>query len=54
MNLRILSLKELKLAEFRIAGSRLFYSIMVDRKKLFLKKLCLIFIKEISLVFLML
>ena len=54
MNLRMLSLKELKLVEFPIAGSRLFHSIMVDGKKVFLKKLCLIFIKGISLVFLML
>ena len=54
MNLRMLSLKELKLVEFFIGGSNLFHSIMVDGKKLFLKKLCLIFIKETSLVFLVL
>ena len=54
MNLRILSLKELKFVKFRIAGSSLFHSIMVDGKKVFLKKLCLIFIKGISLVFLVL
>ena len=50
MNLRILSLKELKLVEFRIAVSSLFHSIMIDGKKVFLKKLCLMFIKGISLV----
>ena len=54
MNLRMLSLNELKLAEFWIAGPSLFYSSMVDGKKVFLKKLCLIFIKWISLVFLVL
>ena len=53
MNLRVLSLKELKLIEFQIAGSSLFHSIMVDGNEIFLK-LCLIFIKGILLVFLML
>ena len=53
MNLRMLSLKELKLIEFQIAGSSLFHSIMVDENEIFLK-LCLIFIKGILLVFLML
>ena len=38
MNLRMLSLKVLKLVEFRIAGSSLFHSIMIDGKELFLKK----------------
>ena len=50
MNLRMLSLKKLKLVEIRIAGSSLLYSIIVDRKKVFLKKL----VKGISLVFLVL
>ena len=54
MNVRMLSLKELKLVGFWIAGSSLFHSIMVDGRKVFLKKLYLIFIKEISLVFLVL
>ena len=54
MNLRMLSLNWLKFAEFRIAGSSLFHSIMVDGKKVILKKLCLIFIKAMSLVFLVL
>ena len=44
----------MKQVEFLIAGSILFHSIMVDGKKVILKKLCLIFIKGISLVFLML
>ena len=38
MNLRMLSLKELKLVEFRIARSSLFHSIMIDVKNVFLKK----------------
>ena len=50
MNLRMLSLKKLKLVEIRIAGSSLLYSIIVNRKKVFLKKL----VKGISLVFLVL
>ena len=50
MNLRMLSLKKLKLVELRIAGSSLFYSIIVNRKKVFLKKL----VKGISIVFLVL
>ena len=35
MNLRMLSLKELKLVEFQIAGSSLFHSIMIDGKSYF-------------------
>ena len=54
MNLKMLSLKELKLVEFQIAGSSLFNSIVVDEKKVFLKKLCLIFTEGIPLVFLVL
>ena len=50
----MLSLNELKLVEFWIAGSSLFHSTMFDGKKVFLKKLCLILIKGISLVFLVL
>ena len=50
MNLRMLSLKKLKLVEIRIAGSSLLYSIIVNRKKVFLQKL----VKGISLVFLVL
>ena len=50
MNLRMLSLKKLKLVEIRIAGSSLLYSIIVNRKKVFLKKL----VKGTSLVFLVL
>ena len=54
MSLRMLSLKELKLVELRVAGSSLLQSIMVDGKKVFLKKLCFIFIKGILLVLLVL
>ena len=45
INLRMLSSIWLKLVKFRIAGSSLFQSIMVDGKNFLLKKLCLIFIK---------
>ena len=41
MNLRMLSLKELKLVEFRIAGSSLFHSVIVDVKKVFFKEVVL-------------
>ena len=54
MNLKMLSIKEFKLAEFQIAGSSLSCSIMVYQKKVFLMKLCLIFIIGISFVFLVL
>ena len=54
MSLRMLSLKELKLVELRVAGSSLLHSIMVDGKKVFLKQLCLLFIKGILLVLLVL
>ena len=54
MNLRIFSLKESKLVEFRITAPSLFQSIIVDGKKVFLKKLCSIFIEWMSLVFLVL
>ena len=54
MNLNMPSLKKLKLSEFRIFGSRLFHSIMIGRKKVFLKKLYFIFIKGILLAFLVL
>ena len=48
-------LKGIKLlVEFRIAGSSWFHSLKVDGKKIFLKKLCLIFIKGTSTVFLLL
>ena len=50
----MLSLKELKIVEFGIAGLSLFDSIMVGGKKVLLKKLCLILNKGISLVFLVL
>ena len=43
-------LKELKLVEIRVAGSNVFHSIMDDGKKVFLKTLCLIFIKGLSLL----
>ena len=52
--LRMLSLKELKIVESGIAGLSLFDSIMVDGKKVLLKKLCLILSQGISLVFLVL
>ena len=42
INFRILFLKSTKLFEFRGVGSKLFYSIIVEGKKEFLKKLCLI------------
>ena len=54
MNVRMLTLKELKLVEFQIAGSSLFHLIMVEGKKVFLIKLCLMFIKGIPLVCLVL
>ena len=54
MNQRMLSLKESKFVELQNFGSSLFHSIMVDGKKVFLKTLCLTFIKGISLVFLVL
>ena len=41
MNLRMLSLKELKLAEFQSAESSLLHSIMVDGKKVFFKEVVL-------------
>ena len=50
----MLSLKELKIVESGIAGLSLFDSIMVDGKKVLLKKLCLILNQGISLVFLVL
>ena len=38
---KILLLKTLELAEFRMEGSSLFHSKIVDPKNVFLKKLCL-------------
>ena len=52
MNFRMLSLTKLRLVELRATGSSLFRSIMIDRKEVFLKKLFLILIKGISLIFL--
>ena len=49
MNLRMLSLKQLKLVEISIAGSSLSHSIMVDGKKVFPKKLYLMFNKGVSI-----
>ena len=42
MNARISSLRTLKLSHFRRLTSNLFHSIIVDGKKEFLKKLCLV------------
>ena len=42
MNFRILFLISIKLFEFRRVGSKLFDSMIVEGKKEFLKKLCLI------------
>ena len=42
MNFRISFLKTLKLSHFRRLTSNLFHSIIVDGKKEFLKKLCLV------------
>ena len=42
INFRILFLKTTKLFEFRRVGSKFFYSMIVEGKKEFLKKLCLI------------
>ena len=47
INFRILLLKSSKLFEFRRVGSKLFHSMIVKRKKEFLKKLCLILKQEI-------
>ena len=54
MKSTMLSLKPLKLDEFWIPGLSLFHSNIFDRKKVFLKKLCLIWMKGISLAFLVL
>ena len=48
INFRILFLKSKKLFEFRRAGSKLFYSMIVEGKKEFLKKLLLI-LKQVML-----
>ena len=42
INFRILLLKSIKLIELRRVGSRLFHSMIVEGKKEFLKKLCLV------------
>ena len=42
INFKILLLKSIKLFEFRRVGSRLFHSMIVEGKKEFLKKLCLV------------
>ena len=44
LNFGILFLKTTKLFEFRREGSKLFHSMIVEGKKEFLKKLCLIFL----------
>ena len=43
-NLRILPLKTPTLSAFQIAGSSLFHSTIADRKKVLLKRLCLLLI----------
>ena len=52
-NLRILPLKTPTLSAFRIAGSSLFHSMIADGKKVLLKKLCLILIREMQSIFLL-
>ena len=49
MNDRILFLKVTILLEFLISQSNLFHFILVERKKVLLKKLCLTFIAGILL-----
>ena len=49
MKLSIFSLKTEILLEFLRLGSKLFYSIIADGKKEFLKKLCFVLIREILL-----
>ena len=47
MNLSIFSLKNEVLLQFLRLGSKLFHSVIRDRKKEFLKKLCFVLIKGI-------
>ena len=51
LNSRILFLKILKLLEFLILRSNLFHSIIVDGKKEFLEKVCLVLKKGILCIF---
>ena len=52
INFRILFLKILKLLEFLMLWSSLFHSIIVDGKKQFFKKVCLVLKKGILYIFL--
>ena len=52
INFKILFLKSIKLFEFRRVGSRLFHSMIVEGKKEFLKKLCLVLKQGIFSTFL--
>ena len=52
INLRILLLKIWKLLAFQMIGSSLFHSEISDGKKVFLKKLWLISVSEITSTFL--
>ena len=52
MNLSILFLKTSKFFEFRRVESKLFHSMIVEGKKEFLKKLCLMLKKGMSSTFL--
>ena len=52
INFRILFLKILKLLEFLMLWSSLFHSIIVDGKKEFFKKVCLVLKKGILCIFL--
>ena len=51
MNLKILLLKIEKFSDFLRWGSRLFHSVMFDRKKEFLKKFFFVLIREILCIF---
>ena len=52
INLRILFLKQWRMLKLIIFRSRLFHCIMADRKKYFLKKLCLLLKKRTFLILL--
>ena len=51
MKLKILLLKTENFSDFLRQGSKLFHSIMVDRKKEFLKKLCFVLRKGMLCIF---
>ena len=49
LHFKILFLKSTKVFEFRRVGSKLFHSMIVEVRKEFLKKLCIMILKQVML-----